>query len=468
LGYNQAMTQRSWVGSAVLLALLLAGAAGPAASAAPVWLPPTEAGWPGAAREPGDLSEYLAFHSCGRRSCPQAALVGPRRTSRPGTSPPTTSTSRRTSPTRSVAGRVRVRATVTAGPLLSMELDLADTMTVDSVRLLSGAALPFTHGNDLLTVMLDRAWLTGEGVDLTVWYHGTPDRGAFGSVFAFTTRNTLPMIWTLSEPYGAREWWPCKDHPEDKADSVSMRVTVPAGMTTVGNGVLVESGGDATHAVTRWVERHPISTYLVSLASHPYTHATDWYVTAAGDSMPLDAWISPADSAAAAPVRSRVRGAVAAFAARFGEYPFLDEKYGEVQFTWGGGMEHQTITSIGSVTSEYLMVHELAHQWWGDWVTCRDFQHLWLNEGFATYGEALWAEAQTGLDGYFAEMAGARYFGAGTIMSPRRDPLAHVQRLAHLQQGLVGAAHAAARPGRHALLPGPARVRAAARLRHRR
>jgi len=384
------MTQRSWVGSAVLLALLLAGAAGPAASAAPVWLPPTEAGWPGAAREPGDLSEYLAFHKLRAAILPQAALVGPTSNQQAWD---VTAYDLDLAPdlaNKVVAGRVRVRATVTAGPLLSMELDLADTMTVDSVRLLSGAALPFTHGNDLLTVMLDRAWLTGEGVDLTVWYHGTPDRGAFGSVFAFTTRNTLPMIWTLSEPYGAREWWPCKDHPEDKADSVSMRVTVPAGMTTVGNGVLVESGGDATHAVTRWVERHPISTYLVSLASHPYTHATDWYVTAAGDSMPLDAWISPADSAAAAPVRSRVRGAVAAFAARFGEYPFLDEKYGEVQFTWGGGMEHQTITSIGSVTSEYLMVHELAHQWYGDSVSLASWRDIWLNEGFATWAECLY------------------------------------------------------------------------------
>jgi aminopeptidase N len=418
LGYNEAMTQRSWVRSAVVLALLLSGAAIPAASAVPVWLPPTEAGWPGAAREPGDLSEYLALHKQRAAVLPQAALVGPTSNQRAWDVTAYDLDLAADLANKVVTGSVRVRATVTAGPLLSMELDLADTMTVDSVRLLAGAALPFTHDNDLLTVTLDRAWLTGEGVDLTVWYHGTPDRGAFGSAFAFTTKNTLPMIWTLSEPYGAREWWPCKDHPEDKADSVSMRVTVPSGMKTVSNGVLVESGGDAAHAVTRWVERHPISTYLVSLASHPYTHATDWYVTAAGDSMPLGAWISPADSALAAPVRARVRGAVTAYAARFGEYPFLDEKYGEVQFSWGGGMEHQTITSIGSVTSEYLMVHELAHQWWGDWVTCRDFTHLWLNEGFATWSEALWAEAQGGMAAYHAEMAGTRYFGAGTIIVP--------------------------------------------------
>jgi aminopeptidase N len=81
-------------------------------------------------------------------------------------------------------------------------------------------------------------------------------------------------------------------------------------------------------------------------------------------------------------------------------------------------MENQTVTSLSSVTSEYLMVHELAHQWWGDWVTCRDFRHLWLNEGFATYGEALWAEATSGLAAYRSEMTAARYFGAGTIIVP--------------------------------------------------
>ncbi len=411
------MTMRSWTRPAALLALACLGVAAPAA-AEPVRLPSTPAGWTDATREAGDLTEYLAFHKL-RAVADAAALLAA------GPTPnqqawDVTAYDLDLAPdlsTKVLTGSARIRATVVAGPLLALELDLGDPMVVDSVKV-GGTAVPFGRGVDQLVVTLDRAWLTGESLDLTVWYHGTPGAGAFGSAFAFTTKNTLPMVWTLSEPYGAREWWPCKDHPEDKADSASVRVTVPTGMKTVSNGVLVDSSDDGAQAITRWVERHPIATYLVSVTSHPYKVSTDWYVTAGGDSMPVGAWISPPDSAAAAPVRAKVKGAIAAFAARFGEYPFLDEKYGEAQFSWGGGMEHQTITSLGSVTSEYLMVHELAHQWWGDWVTCRDFTHLWLNEGFATWSEALWAEAQSGMAAYHAEMAGTRYFGSGTIIVP--------------------------------------------------
>jgi aminopeptidase N len=408
------MRTRPWAWLAALVLL----ACGPAlAVAGPVWLAPTAAGWPGATVEDGDLADYLAFHKVPAQIATVAALLAPTANQQ---AYDVTAYDLDLVPdlgTEVLTGRARIRATVVAGPLLTVELDLGDPMTVDSVRV-SDAAVPFSHALDLLTVSLDRPWLTGESLDLTVWYHGTPGNGAFGDAFTFTSVRGKPLIWTLSEPYGAREWWPCKDHPEDKADSVSMRVTVPSGMKTVSNGLLEESSDNGTLAVTRWVERYPISTYLVSLASFRYSLATDWYVTAAGDSMPLGFWMFPDDSAAAVPVTSLVKVAVGIFAARFGEYPFLEEKYGEVQFSWGGGMEHQTITSLGSPTSENLMVHELAHQWWGDWVTCRDFQHLWLNEGFATWSEALWDEARSGMEAYHDEMAASAYYGAGTIIVP--------------------------------------------------
>jgi aminopeptidase N len=402
--------------SSVALALLLVLTALPAV-AAPVWLPPTAAGWPGATREAGDLGDYLAFHKLQAVADPLSVLGGPTSNQQAWDVTAYDLDLAPNSSTGVLSGSARIRADVLSGPLLSAELDFDDAMTVDSVKA-AGVTVPSTRNGDLLTVSLDRARGTGESFDLTVWYRGTPGRSGFGTVFAISARDGQPLIWTLSEPYGARMWWPCKDHPEDKADSVSVRVTVPTGMRTTGNGTLVESSDDGVHAVTRWVERHPISTYLVALASHPYVHLADWYVTATGDSMPVGFWLFASDTADAAPVIAKVPGAIATYAARFGPYPFLDEKYGEVEFGWGGGMENQTITSLGSASSEYLMVHELAHQWWGDWVTCRDFQHLWLNEGFATYGEALWAEAQSGSDGYHAEMAASKYFGSGTIIVP--------------------------------------------------
>ena len=399
---------------ALALPLLLVAPGARAASAA---LPPTVAGRPGEVREEAGLSRYLAFHKL-RAVLDPLAL----------TAPPTanqlaydvTAYDLDLVPeigSRMLHGRVRVRATVVEGPLFTMELDLDDAMAVDSVAV-AGGAEPFTRGTGLLTVTLGRAWLTGEGLDVTIRYHGTPASGVFGSVFAFSERNSQPFLWTLSEPYGARVWWPCKDHPEDKADSMSMRVTVPSGMKTVSNGRRVESSDDGKVAITRWVERHPIATYLVSLASYAYAASTDWYQPSPADSMEIQFYVFPEDSLRAAPVNAKVKGMLAAFAARFGEYPFLDEKYGEAQFGWGGGMENQTITSLGNPASEGVVAHELSHQWWGDWVTCRDFHHVWLNEGFATYSEALWAESQSGLAGYHADLAYNRYFGAGTIHVP--------------------------------------------------
>jgi len=320
-------------------------------------------------------------------------------------------------------GSARVRATVVQGPLLTMELDLDDAMLVDSLKI-AGVAAPFTHVTDLLTITLGRAYLAGEDLDVTVWYHGTPPSGAFGTVFAFTSRNGKPLVWTLSEPYGARVWWPCKDHPDDKADSVSIRVTVPSGMKTASNGRLVESSDNGAVAVTRWVERHPIVTYLVSIASYAYATSSDWYRPTPADSMEIQFYLFPEDTARSAAVNAKVKGMIAAFAARFGPYPFFDEKYGEAEFTWGGGMEHQTITSLGNPASEGLVVHELAHSWWGDMVTCRDFHHIWLNEGFATYGEALWAESQSGMAGYRAVLADKKYLGPGTIhVADDNDPM---------------------------------------------
>ena len=311
-----------------------------------------------------------------------------------------------------VSGTVRTRATVLSAPLTTLDLDLYSNMVVDAV---TSAGLPATFSRvaDVLTVNLDRAYGAGETVDVRVTYHGAPVAGSFG----FSITNGRQLIWSLSEPYGARSWWPCKDLPEDKADSVTMRFTVPTGLKTASNGTLVSSTDNGTHAVTRWRESHPITTYLVSIASYPYTHTVDWFRPSPTDSMRIDFWNYPETAPGVAGIQARVKDMLAAFTARYGPYPFLDEKYGHAQFNFGGGMEHQTCTSLGSF-AEFVIAHELAHQWWGDMVTCRDFHHIWLNEGFATYGEALWAESQGGLAAYHADLALNKYYGPGSVWVP--------------------------------------------------
>ena len=184
-------------------------------------------------------------------------------------------------------------------------------------------------------------------MDVVVTYHGTP--GAAGS-FGFDTANGRQLIWSLCEPFGARTWWPCKDSPEDKADSVDVRVTVPTGHDhRVATARCVEATDNGTTAVTRWHERYPITTYLVSLASYPYTVTPTGTAPRPTDSMEIQFYNFPESVAGAAAVQAKVKDMIAAYAGCFGEYPFLDEKYGHAEFPWGGGMEHQTCTSLGVV-----------------------------------------------------------------------------------------------------------------------
>ena len=151
-----------------------------------------------------------------------------------------------------------------------------------------------------------------------------------------------PMIWTLSEPYGAREWWPCKDLNTDKPDSLDLRVRVPEGLVVASNGVLVSEQTAGGETVFHWRTHHPIATYLVSLAVHPYRRVSHWYTPrAGGDPMEVAHFVYDSHYDAVQPTYGLTVPMLEWFAAGFGEYPFVDEKYGHAEFVWTGGMEHQ-------------------------------------------------------------------------------------------------------------------------------
>ncbi len=401
--------------AALLAALALgAGLAAPAlpAAAKPVLFPPLPNGVQ-ETRDERDVSPYLAAWKAASLRRARAAAV-------PATANQSAWDARWydlnlgfTPATATVAGTVRMRATVVSGPVATADLDLYANMVVDGATSNGGAASWSRLGN-VLTLNLDRAYASGETFDVTVTYHGVPTAAGY---FGFQTVNGRQIIWSLSEAYGARTWWPCKDAPEDKADSVTVHFTTPNGLTTVSNGTRVGVVSGPSTTTWNWSERYPIATYLVSIASYPYTVTHDWYVSASSDSMPLDFYNYPESVAGVSAVQAKVKDMIAAYASRMGEYPFLAEKYGHAEFPFGGGMEHQTCTSIGAFP-EYVVAHELMHQWWGDMITCRDFHHIWLNEGFATYGEALWAEATGGMAAYHADIDLNRYLGSGSVWVP--------------------------------------------------
>ncbi len=318
--------------------------------------------------------------------------------------------------TRILTGTVITTAEVTGTSLSTLDLNLAANMTVLGATA-GGAPVTTSRSGDVLTVNLDRSYALGETVVVTVSYSGNPA----GEYFGWSSYAGSPMIWTLSEPFGARAWWPCKDLNTDKADSLDIRVTVPSSLIVASQGLLVSDTTMGSERTFHWKTNYPTATYLVSLAIHPYARYSDWYAPlAGGDPMEVQYFIYPSHVGVVEPTYDLTVPMIGAFAGAYGEYPFIEEKYGHAEFVWGGGMEHQTLTSMGGY-SEDLISHELAHQWWGDMVTCADFGHIWLNEGFATWSEAYWAEHEYGTAVYDQYMVFAAYYGAGTIFV--EDPL---------------------------------------------
>jgi aminopeptidase N len=310
-----------------------------------------------------------------------------------------------------LTGEVTIEGKSQSNGLNRLDIDLADNMAVDSISQ-GGQRLTFSHLQNLLTITLLHSLAGNENFVLTVCYHGNPmssGLGAFG--WDYHGNPSTPIIWSLSEPYGAPSWWSCKDDPADKADSVFIALTVPAGLTAVSNGRLISiSDLDPTRTTFYWQTNYPISTYLVSLAVSNYVAIHDWYITSSGDSMPVDYYVYPEHFEAAQEDLNITVDLIAFYASIFGEYPFLHEKYGLAIFPWGGAMEHQTITSYGSFLIrgdhyfDYINAHELAHQWFGDCITIRSWAHIWLNEGFASYAEALWEEHVHGKSAYLNYM----------------------------------------------------------------
>jgi len=324
--------------------------------------------------------------------------------------------------TRYINGVVTI-ISIAGGTISVLELDLSRELVIDSV-LCGNNKTTYTFTNNLLKVNLDRQYLKNDEIRVSVVYHGNPGSSGFGS-FGSNEINGKRHIWTLSEPFGARDWWPCKDHPYDKADSADINITVPKELVVASNGSLrnvIETGDKKTYY---WHEGYPISTYLISVTAYPYYTFSNYYRYSTTDSMEIQYYTFLDKFNPRYEQFSNVPNMIKIFSDLFGQYPFMKEKYGHAEFPWGGGMEHQTCTSLGSF-GEMLIVHELAHQWWGDMITCRDFHNIWLNEGFATYSEALYAEKAYGKKRYTDEMNGSKFFGSGKIYV---DDLSNISRI---------------------------------------
>lgn len=271
-----------------------------------------------------------------------------------------------------------------------MEFDLSNSLIADSVKyhnsILSFSQLP----NDILQINLPSIIPINILDSVTVYYGGIPPNTGFGA-FIQSTHNSTPIIWTLSEPYGAKEWWPCKQSLNDKIDSVDIRVTTPQINRVASNGLLLSEIQAGSNKIYHWKTTYPIAAYLIAIAVTNYSYYSDFVPLLSGDSLEVLNYVYPENLSSAMAETPDIINIIKFYDSLTIVYPFANEKYGHAQFGWGGGMEHQTMTFLVNF-GHALMAHECAHQWFGDHVTCASWKDIWLNEGFATYFEGLTEE----------------------------------------------------------------------------
>ncbi len=313
-----------------------------------------------------------------------------------------------------VTGFVDYRVESLVSALGTVDLNLRNELSVDSV-VVAGTGTTFSHVNHLLTVNLPTNYGSGSMVEMQVYYHGTPYYDGSAGL-TFTNQFGTDLCWTKATPYRSRYWWPCKDFPIDKPDSIDLYMEFPEQYDIATNGYLVSSTSLGNgRKLEHWKHGYPIATYLVAFCVATYDKVVqDWGFAA--DTIPFYTYSLPGNTEAMDAFQTYGPEVLTLWSNLFGEYPFITEKMGEGDFGWSGAMEHQTFCMYSTdFHTDWVIAHETAHQWWGDMITCKTFNHIWINEGFATYCEALFYEQTQGSAAYHNYMSSLKYYGPGTI-----------------------------------------------------
>lgn len=277
--------------------------------------------------------------------------------------------------------------------------DMATELVVSSVTM-NSASLTFSQSNNELNINFPSTVTSSTSATVVITYSGTPP--ATNGSFTRGNHSGTPVIYTLSEPFGARDWWPCKQDLNDKVNSIDVYITAPSTFNSVSNGLQQSRIIAGANATTHFKHLYPIPAYLIVL------NVTDYQIynqqgglgTVASPFFPITNYLYPENNTAATQNQLAVTPTIINFYESILEpYPFRNEKYGHAQFGWGGGMEHSTVSSMFNF-SRGLIAHEMAHQWFGDKITCGSWKDIWLNEGVTEYMSGLVVENLDGADDF--------------------------------------------------------------------
>ena len=280
----------------------------------------------------------------------------------------------------------------------SIYFDFNDALTVSEVKY-HGSNISFSQlTSNEIKIDFPSTLFNNVLDSLSISYSGTPvieniiDSYSRHRLNKSTNTSVPYVIYTLSEPYGAKDWFPTKQSLNDKIEKVRIEVTTPTGIYVAANGKLIsETAISGTQLKTIWQTNYAIPAYLIAIGVTSYNKYTD---TIGNPPFPYINYIYPSNSGLSLTNINKVKPIMELFETYFGPYPYRDEKYGHMEFDFGGGMEHPTMSSMGT-NSLSVYAHELGHQWFGDKTTCKTWNDVWINEGFARFAEHLYNEKIT-------------------------------------------------------------------------
>ncbi|MFH2141073.1 MAG: M1 family aminopeptidase [Bacteroidota bacterium] len=295
----------------------------------------------------------------------------------------------------------------------TIQLDLFANYSIDSI-LFNGSELKYTREFNAVFIELSEELAVGKNYCIQVNYSGIPriaPNPPWNGGFVWSKKKNKHWIGVACEHLGASSWWPNKDHLSDKPDSMRITIEVPSDLTAVSNGNLIRSYPvDSNYNAFEWFVSYPINNYNVTLYAGNFIQFGEEYTNANGTYY-IDYYVLPQNEKIAREYYSKTKDVFEVFEKVFGEFPFKNDGAAFIESPFMG-MEHQSAIAIGDnygknkrrnyedTDYDYLVVHETAHEWWGNAVAIGDMADAWINEGFGTYAELLFMEEKYGYNSY--------------------------------------------------------------------